>query len=200
MLFITACKKSWYIPVRLIWKKSNLHINNFTHAVFKKSSQLFFMQSSSINLKLQWSYFPLMIAKDKVMMVMIIFIWLFRLFALKLDFENGRDTGTGTGLFCKRTSRVIDTEIWFENYQDTVTDEMPDSAFYRLLSCQTKKTVYLTYEEKPKKLGSISPLPSPFFENVEEELQDSNYFKGNKRTFPKLLKYDFLFRHKLFVL
>ena len=141
-----------------------------------------------------------MIAKDKVMMVMIIFIWLFRLFALKLDFENGRDTGTGTGLFCKRTSRVMDTEIWFENYQDTVADEMPDSAFYRLLSCQTKKTVYLTYVEKPKKLGSISPLPSPFFENVEEELQDSNYFKSNQRTFPKLLKYDFLFRHKLFVL
>ncbi len=85
--------------------------------------------------------------------------WFRRFFTLKRDFENGRDTSdTAKGLFRRRTRRSMDAEIWFENYRDTIADKMPDSSFYHLPSCQTKKTVYLTYVEETKKIGVHKPL------------------------------------------
>ena len=91
-------------------------------------------------------------------------IWFLRFFALKRDFENGRNTSdTAKGLFRRRTSRLMDAEIWFENYCDTVVDKMPDSLFYHLPSCQTKKTVYQTYVEETMKIGVHKPLSRALF-------------------------------------
>ena len=86
-------------------------------------------------------------------------IWFLRFFSLKRDFENGRNTSdTAKGLFRRQSSRSMDAEIWFENYRDTIADKMPDSLFYHLPSCQTKKTVYQTYVEETIKIGIYKPL------------------------------------------
>ena len=91
-------------------------------------------------------------------------IWFFRFFVLKRDFENGRDTSdTAKGLFRARTKRSMDAEVWLENYRDTIADKMPDSPFYHLPSCQTKKSVYLTYVEETKKNGVYEPLSQAQF-------------------------------------
>ena len=92
-------------------------------------------------------------------MLIMYLIWFLRFFALKRDFENGRHSSdTAKGLFRRRTSHSMDAEIWFENYRDTVADKMPDSLFYHLPSCQTKKTVYQTYVEETMKIGVHKPL------------------------------------------
>jgi hypothetical protein len=78
---------------------------------------------------------------------------------LKNDFENGRNTSdTAKGLFRMRSDRSMDAELWFENYRDTLADKMPDSCYYHLPSCQTKKTVYTTYVEETNKNGVYKPL------------------------------------------
>ena len=91
-------------------------------------------------------------------------IWLFfRFFALKRDFENGRNTSDrAKGLFRRRTSHSMNAELWFENYRVTMVDKMPNSSFYYLRSCQTRKTVYQTYVVETNRIGVISLSKTQF--------------------------------------
>ena len=81
--------------------------------------------------------------------------WFRRFFALKRDLENGRDTSdTAKGLFCRRTRRSMDAEIWFENYRDTIADKMP---------AKRRKPFILHTWRKLRKSASISLSPEPNF-------------------------------------
>ena len=62
-----------------------------------------------------------------------------------------------------RTNRSMDAELWFQNYRDTLADKMPDSCYYHLPSCQTKKTVYITYTEETNGNGIFKPLSQAQF-------------------------------------
>ena len=60
--------------------------------------------------------------------------------------------------------QLMDTEIWFENYQDTIADKMPGSTFYHLLSCQTKTENHSSnILGGTKKIGVHMPCPKPVF-------------------------------------
>jgi hypothetical protein len=107
-------------------------------------------------------------------------IWFLRFFTLKNDFENGRNTSdTAKGLFRMRSDRSMDAELWFENYRDTLADKMPDSCYYHLPSCQTKKTVYTTYMEVTNKNGIYKPLSHAQFLRMWRE-------KFKRVIFPKV--------------
>jgi hypothetical protein len=57
----------------------------------------------------------------------------------------------------------MDAKVSLENYLDTIADKMLDSPFCHLPSCQTKKSVYLTYVEQTKKTGVYEPLSQAQF-------------------------------------
>ena len=92
------------------------------------------------------------------------FVLFLRFFTLQNDFDNGRNTSDlAKGLFRMRTNRSMDAELWFQNYKDTLADKMPDSCYYHLPSCQTKKTVYITYAEETNGNGIFKPLSQAQF-------------------------------------
>ena len=63
----------------------------------------------------------------------------------------------------------MDADLWFENYRDMLADKMPDSCYYHLPSCQTKKSVYVTYAKETNK-DSVYNLQISVLANVEGEI------------------------------
>ena len=75
--------------------------------------------------------------------LIIIIIWFLRFFTLKMTLWKWL-CDTAKGLFRIKSNHSMDAELWFEYYRDTLADKMPDSWYYHLPSCHTKKSVYTT--------------------------------------------------------
>ena len=103
------------------------------------------------------------------------YIFFYRFFKLKSDFDNGRTSPESDRVCTKKRMkpRSFQAEIWFTRYYETLADAMPDTGHFHLPACLTIQGVYDKHKEdtvkdkgKPISLSQFRKMWKSSFKNV----------------------------------